>query len=469
MLDTSPPLSASLATGTRLTMLLCMALLGATPVQADSGNAGTEAALPVFPGAVGFGTHTRAGRGGRVIAVTSLANDGPGTLRAALEASGPRIVVFRVGDVITLTDKLYIRSPFVTVAGQTAPGDGITLRNFGLVIVTNDVLIRHLRIRPGDEGDIDASANDAIEMLGNRDNDDVSGAYNVVLDHLSLSWAEDEVVSTWFGAHDITLSWSIVSEGLNRSRHHKGEHSSGMVIGYYSERVSVHHNLFAHNHSRNPLYKFGGLHEFTDNVVYNWGALSTDILEGGPVARINVLRNTYLPGPATTLRQEMLIETRDEEYAPKVHVAANVGPNLPAPDERPWDGMFANFSRQVAAAHYRAIEPHATPLLDAATHADAGPVLTDAGASLPRRDAIDARIIEDVKQQRGRIIDSPRQVGGYASVQPAAAEPDGDDDGMPDAWETSHGLAPADASDGNGDRDGDGYTNVEEYLNASSP
>ncbi|MBK6656633.1 MAG: hypothetical protein IPG43_00085 [Proteobacteria bacterium] len=123
----------------------------------------------------------------------------------------------------------------------------------------------------------------------------------------------------------------------------------------------------------------------------------------------------------------------------------------------------------MAAAHYRAIEPYATPLLHAATHADAGPVLTDAGASLPRRDAIDARIIEDVKQQRGRIIDSPRQVGGYASVQPAAAEPDGDDDGMPDAWETAHGLAPADASDGNGDRDGDGYTNVEEYLNASSP
>ena len=425
--------------------------------------------LPVFPGARGFGTDTRAGRGGRVIAVTSLANDGPGSLRAALNEAGPRIIVFKVGGVITLRDKLYVREPFITVAGQTAPGGGITLRDFGLVIVTNDVLIQHLRVRPGNQGDIDASANDAIEVLGNRENEDVTGGYNVVLDHISASWAEDEVLSTWFGAHDVTVSWSVISEGLNHSRHDKGDHSSGMVIGGHSERISVHHTLFAHNHSRNPLYKWGGTHEFTDNVVYGWGALSTDILEGQPIARINILRNTYLPGPATYLTQEMLIEPSDDEGAPQLYVEGNLGPNISDPRNAPWDGMFFKFSMQRAPRHYRAARAFATPLAVSSERADAAAVLRAAGASLPQRDAIDARVVADVEQQRGKIIDSPAQVGGYAKIANGEAALDGDEDGMPDTWESSVSLNPQDSSDGKQDRNGDGYTNVEEYLHSLQP
>ena len=455
-----------------VTLWLMMGWL--TPVRAEAADgqaaiATATSKLPVFPGARGFGTDTRAGRGGRVIAVTSLANDGAGSLRAALDQAGPRIIVFKVGGIITLRDKLYVREPFVTVAGQTAPGGGITLRDFGLVIVTNDVLIQHVRIRPGNQGDIDASANDAIEVLGKRDNEDVSGGYNVVLDHISASWAEDEVVSTWFGAHDVTVSWSVISEGLNRSRHHKGDHSSGMVIGGYSERISVHHSLFAHNHSRNPLYKWGGTHEFTDNVVYGWGALSTDILEGQPIAHINILRNTYLPGPATYLRQEMLVEPSDDKGAPQLYVEGNLGPNISDPINAPWDGMFFKFSGQRAPLHYRAPRPFATPLALSAERADAAAVLRAAGASLPQRDAIDARVVADVEQQRGNIIDSPAQVGGYAKIANGEAAPDSDADGMPDAWEISAGLDPHDGTDGSRDHNDDGYTNVEQYLHSLQP
>jgi len=440
-----------------------------TPTASRAQTNVSAAQLPVFPGARGFGTTTRAGRGGRVIAVTTLANDGPGSLRAALDARGARIIVFKVGGVITLRDKLYIKDPFVTVAGQTAPGDGITLRDFGLVIVTNDVLVQHLRVRPGNRGDIDASANDAIEVLGNIDNDDVTGAYNVVLDHVSASWAEDEVLSTWFGAHDVTVSWSIISEGLNHSRHHKGDHSSGMVIGGKSDRVSVHHTLFANNHSRNPLYKWGGTHEFTDNVVYGWGALSTDILEGQPIARINILRNTYIPGPATYLRQEMLVERSDDDGPPQIHVAGNVGPNIRDPERAPWDGVFIEFSMKRAPLSYRAPHAFATPLALSDEAADAAAVLRGAGATLPRRDAIDTRVVNNVEQQGGRIIDSPEQVGGYGVLAGGESPQDSDEDGMPDAWESSIGLNAADGADGNADRNGDGYTNVEEYLNSLRP
>ena len=443
-------------------------LAGILPVAFASDE--MQNSLPVFPGAEGFGTTTRAGRGGQVIAVTSLADDGPGTLRAALATAGPRIIVFRVGGVIVLRDKLFIREPFVTVAGQTAPGDGITVRDFGLVIATNDVLIQHLRVRPGNHGDIDAAANDAIEMLGNRDNDDVAGAYNVVLDHVSASWAEDEVVSTWFGAHDITISWSIISEGLNRSRHSKGDHSSGLVIGGYSDRVSVHHTLLANNHSRNPLYKHGGTHEFADNLVYNWGALATDALESKPQAFINILRNVYQPGPATYLRQEIVVEREDRDGPPQLYVFGNFGPNIRAPRDNPWAGVFVDFSMEQAPLHYRAAQAFVTPLArDSGGEPDPAVILAQAGARLPRRDAIDTRLVDEIHAGAGRIIDSPEQVGGYPPYASGDAAADDDGDGMADAWEQQVGLNPADADDGKRDRNGDGYTNVEEYLYSLAP
>ena len=236
---------------------------------APQADVSAESGLPVFPGAEGYGTRTRAGRGGKVVAVTSLADSGPGTLRDALEDRGPRTIVFRVGGVIELKSHLFIRHPFVTVAGQTAPGDGIVLKDFGLVISTNDVLVQSLRVRPGNRGDVRPDHNDAIAILGR--NGDATGARNVVLDHLSVSWGEDELVSTWFAPADITVSWSIMSEALNRSRHDKGTHSAGLLVGDRSNRVSVHHNLLAHNDFRNPLVISGGTHDVVNNVVYDWG------------------------------------------------------------------------------------------------------------------------------------------------------------------------------------------------------
>ena len=471
MPDTSRLLHAGLQVrrGLRRWAWLSLAALNLALPLACADDA-VKARLPVFPGAEGFGTTTRAGRGGQVIAVTTLADDGPGSLRAALATPGPRLVVFRVGGVIVLKDKLFVREPFVTVAAQTAPGDGITLRDFGMVIVTNDVLIQHLRVRPGNQGDIAAEANDAIEMLGNRNNDGVPGAYNVVLDHVSASWAEDEVVSTWFGAHDITVSWSIISEGLNHSRHSKGDHSSGMVIGGYSDRVSVHHTLFANNHSRNPLYKHGGTHEFTDNLIYNWGALSTDALESKPQAFINILRNIYVAGPATYLRLEILVERDDSDSPPQLYVFGNLGPNISAPRDNPWAGVFIDFAMEQAPPHYRAAQAFATPLArDTGAAPDAAAILAGAGAHLPHRDAIDTRLISEINQGGGRIIDNPAQVGGYPPYASGAAAADDDGDGMADAWERQLGLNPADASDGNRDRNGDGYTNVEEYLYSLTP
>jgi len=186
-----------------------------------------QTGLPVFPGAEGFGTRTIAGRGGKVIEVTSLADDGPGTLRAALNDPFARIIVFRIGGTIELKSELQINQSFVTIAGQTAPGGGICIKNAGLTIIAHDVLLQHIRVRPGNKGPVDADINDAVSILGQHG--DSEGAYNVVLDHISASWSEDETVSTWYGAHDITISRSIVSEALNRSRHRKKTHSAGLL------------------------------------------------------------------------------------------------------------------------------------------------------------------------------------------------------------------------------------------------
>ena len=183
-----------------------------------------QTGLPVFPGAEGFGTRTVAGRGGKVIEVTSLEDDGLGTLRAAVNHPLARIIVFRIAGTIELKSELQIKHPFVTIAGQTAPGGGICIKDAGITIITHDVLLQHIRVRPGNKGPVDADINDAVSILGPHAGTD--GAYNVVLDHISASWSEDETVSTWYGAHDITISWSIISEALNRSRHHSETRST---------------------------------------------------------------------------------------------------------------------------------------------------------------------------------------------------------------------------------------------------
>jgi pectate lyase len=420
-----------------------------------------QTGLPVFPGAEGFGTRTIAGRGGKVIEVTSLADSGPGTLRAALQDPSPRVIVFRVGGIIELDENLNIDHPYVTVAGQTAPGDGICIKNAGLVITTHDVLIQHLRVRPGNEGDVEPENNDAIAILGRHGN--LGGAYNVVIDHVSMSWGEDETISTWYGAHDVTISWSIISEALNRSRHRKETHSAGLLIGDSSYHVSVHHNLLAHNDFRNPLISEGGTHDIVNNVVYNWGVLPAEILDLGANTFLNFVGNHFIPGPSTV---EGPYEILFNEGDPRLYVLGNLGPHRPDPEMDDWALVgFGWGEAGVAPETYRSLIPFDTAPITASSAAIAYErVLAEAGATVPRRDPVDIRVVDEVMRGTGAIIDSPDDVGGYPELAGGFAPLDSDHDGMPDDWEREMGLDPEDAFDGSADLDGDGYTNLEAYL-----
>ena len=214
-----------------------------------------------FPGAEGYGKYTRGGRGGAVYAVTTLADAGPGSLRAAVEASGPRTVVFRVSGTIALESPLTIRNPNITIAGQTAPGDGIAIKNHPLMIGADEVIIRYIRVRLGDQTDADTDA--------------VSARYvrNIILDHVSASWSVDETMSIYH-ADDVTVQWSLVSESLYLTHHDKGAHGFGGIWG--GNRSTYHHNLLAHHSSRNPRFASGcGTTDFRNNVVFNWGYNST--------------------------------------------------------------------------------------------------------------------------------------------------------------------------------------------------
>jgi hypothetical protein len=423
--------------------------------------------LPVFPGAEGFGTDTPAGRGGRVIEVTTLADDGPGSLRAALNVPGPRIIVFRVGGIIVLKTQLFIVHPFVTVAGQTAPGGGICIKDAGLVIVTHDVLVQHIRIRPGNEGKIRPDTNDAVEVLGKHG--DADGAHHVVLDHISASWSEDETISTWYGAHDVTISWSIISEALNRSRHRKKTHSAGLLIGDSSYNVSVHHCLLAHNDFRNPLIIKGGTHDIVNNVVYNWGVLSAEVVDYDSNSFLNFVGNFFEPGPSTkTGPYEILIGT--ERGTPKIYVKDNIGPHRTDPSVEDWNVVKYGWdSEQVTPETYQSSDRFTVPPV---TTFEANEVfekiLASAGAILPVRDSVDQRIITDVKNKTGRIIDSPADMGGYPHLACGTPPMDSDHDGMSDDWERDKELDSNDPSDASEDRDGDGYTNIEEYLHSLS-
>jgi pectate lyase len=417
--------------------------------------------LPVFPGAEGFGTLTVAGRGGKVIEVTSLADDGPGTLRAAINDPEPRIIVFSVAGTIEVQSELQIGEPFVTIAGQTAPGGGICIKGAGITITTHDVLIQHLRVRPGNKGPVDADINDAVSILGRHGENE--GAYNVVIDHISASWGEDETISTWYGAHDITISWSIISEALNRSRHRKETHSAGVLIGDSSYHVSIHHNLLAHNDFRNPLFIGGGTHAFVNNVIYNWGVLAGEIVDEDANTFLNFIGNTYLPGPSSN---RDLYEILFEGGNPLIYVEDNFGPHRSEASMDDWALVGIGYGDVNAPQDsYRSFTRFPTyPISAEAAKLALENVLMGAGATAPLRDVVDTRIVADVRNSTGKIIDSPEDVGGYPELSPGQPPEDSDHDGIPDNWELEKGLDPLDPSDGNGDLDQDGYTNIEEYL-----
>lgn len=407
--------------------------------------------LLAFPGAEGFGSQTPGGRGGRVIEVTTLDDSGPGSLREAVTAKGPRTIVFRVAGAIRLKSHLRVTEPFVTVAGQTAPGDGILLRDAGLYIQTHDVVVRFIRSRVG------ASL---VEEYDTQDSLQISGEdpHNIVVDHCSFSWSIDECVGIRVPAHDVTFSWNIVSEALRQpfTKEQIGEdrsHSMSLILSGGPTRCSLHHNLLALCNSRNPRIQ-GGRHGFINNVVYGWGWL-TGTFSRNP--EVNFIGNYYKAGPGSKALKAVC-EQPDE--LGRIYVKGNRSPDRPDDSLPEWD-MTVN----APAAAHQAAEPFEMPPVTTTLAEEAyEAVLRLAGAVVPVRDPVDRRVVRNVRLGMGEKVNRPEDVGGYPEMASGMAPRDTDHDGMPDDWEIAQGFDPGNAEDGRGDADGDGYTNLEEYL-----
>jgi pectate lyase len=417
--------------------------------------------IPAFPGAEGFGTKTPGGRGGKVYLVTNLNDSGPGSLREGCEASGPRTVIFRTGGTIDLKDSITITSPFLTIAGQTAPGGGIAIKCTAeesvIKVQTHDVIIRYLRIRKGPGG--------------GQDNLTLSTtAYNVVVDHCSISWGTDENINTYRDVHDVTFSWNIIAEPLHCSTHPEGCHGKNGAMGKYETgSQSFHHNLLMSAHDRslkvNQAYGFA---EYVNNVHYN--NYDTTNFNGeyigadprGKSVGVNFIGNYYERGPNSTYQGKTLPEARIGKGSTnvfKLFAKGNIGPSRPSDTQPEWDIVSSS------SAGHQVSTPFATPGITATSAAVAyEQVLNGAGATLPLRDAVDTRLVWEVRNKKGQWLDNPSQVGGYPVLAQGTVPADSDSDGMPDAWETARGLNP-NSNDSAADRNGDGYTNLEEYIN----
>jgi pectate lyase len=426
--------------------------------------------VPAFPGAEGFGSVTKGGRGGAVIAVTNLNDSGPGSLRAAVESQGPRTVVFRVSGTIELKSRLSILHPHITIAGQTAPGDGITLRGQQVQISADEVIIRYIRFRMGDETGTNGDA--------------ITGRYNknIILDHISSSWGTDEVLSLYHNSY-VTIQYSIISEAIGNGVRHK----FGGIWG--SNYSSYHHNLLAHNDSRNPRFASGAGHvDFRNNVIYNWGYNSTyggeKQEQGNPkfnFSIINIVANYYKPGPATrpNVRSRIVGPSTRDGAADHGHwyVSNNFVEGSPQVTADNWLGVESSRpdiieNLRLGSGFWLAEPWPAMPIAQESAEEACKSVLARAGASL-KRDAVDARIVDEVRSGTATygngIINSQRDVGGWPELRNLPAPADTDGDGMPDWWEIKYGLNPNDPADAKGDRNGSGYTNIEEYLNGTDP
>ena len=451
-------------------------ILAAALVAAVSGAAGTEAAsarrLPAFPGAQGFGANTPGGRGGRVLEVTNLDADGPGSLQAACRARGPRIVVFRVGGIIQ--GPVHVTEPFLTIAGQTAPGDGICLKDGPLNVETHDVVIRHIRVRPGDSPlGYTPEHRDCIQLYGLPD----TPCHDVIVDHCSGSWGTDENFQAFGDTHNVTFQWCISSESLHDSLHPEGPHGKGMIIGCRNATITVHHCLLAHHADRNPLIickrrKEPCTFDVRNNVIYRQGRSFSQAYGNlwlnyvgnylkvreplDPCTRFGVLANNPWP----------------ECGQVRIYVRDNIWPWRNDGEQDEWGIVhaFVNGKRTYTRFGKRVSEPVAAPAVTTEpAEAAYESVLGFAGCTRPARDVVDARIVSEVRAGTGSFIDSQNEVGGWPVYASGTSLADADHDGMPDRWEEQYGLVPKDAGDGPKDADGDGYTNVEEFLNETDP
>ncbi len=410
--------------------------------------------LPAFPGAEGFGSTTAGGRGGRILFVDNLNDDGPGSLRQACAEKGNRFVLFHVSGIIDLSKPIEIDEPFITVAGQSAPGDGICLRRYGMVVKTHDVVLRYLRFRPGDQAGAEVDGLSIGEA-----------GHHVIVDHCSATWSVDECLSASGAVRDITIQWCIIAEALNKSVHHKGGHGYGSLVRAIGG-VSLHHNLWAHNDARNPrLGDFYNrppfpLFDVRNNVIYNYGGLCSGLT--GDTLQANYIANYIKPGKNSKTKRPPIVLTDASQV--EYHISGNYAENNEKWNQDP-AAMITLTGRSGKRLATLKDTPFNVPSVHTASAEEAFQiVLQNAGAVLPKRDRVDERIIEQVKAGTGFIIDSQNQVGGWPVYCSTTAPPDQDNDGMADVWEQQQGLNPDNAGDAVLDQDDDGYTNLEAYL-----
>ncbi len=470
----------------RIVTLLSLILISAFDLVAQ---------VPAFPGAGGAARWTTTGgRGGQVIHVTNLNDSGEGSLREACQAEGSRIVVFDVSGVIPLESSLIIKNPDITILGQTAPGDGICLKNYCFRVATNNVIIRFIRCRMGDEAGNEDDAMNAFFHTGKEAND-------IIIDHCSMSWCVDECGS-FYGVKNLTLQWCVLSESLRNSVHGKGEHGYGGIWG--GENAAFHHNLLAHHDSRNPRFDHDyvstlkGPIDYINNVVYNWGGNSTyggeSANDNNEYRKVNMINNYYKPGPATgssvssrlayfwTSCDNCTSAMGSSNVVPAhVYLSGNVMHGNATVTRNNWEGIkIQSGSTSDIMSRTRFVPTgyeNTTTLTMHTAESAFNKVVEYAGASY-KRDAIDQRIANEAKNgtytyngsngSSNGLIDSQTDVGGWPEYNSKEKLQDTDDDGMPDVWETANGLDPNDSGDVSAYSidTNNYYTNIEVYANS---
>lgn len=414
--------------------------------------------IPAFPGALGGGMYTTGGRNGKVIKVTNLNDKGPGSFREALTSSGARTIVFDISGTIEIKSQIRIKNGDLTIAGQTAPGDGICIKGHEIRLDADNIIIRFMRFRPGD---ISKSEHDAITGTGHK---------NIIIDHCSMSWSTDESVS-FYDNQNFTLQWSIISESLNDSFHQKGAHGYGGIWG--GNNASFLYNLLAHHNSRNPRFQGARYSpvdgaekvEVINNIIFNWGDKA---MYGGEEGFYNIVNNIFIPGPATRIsnRDEIL-----EPYEPfgKFYLNGNVF--LTEKDQfkdANWDNVTLpeNTLTKIQSDSSFPLQINSAP-------GDVGKVynmiLKCAGASY-YRDAVDQRIVREVNEisftyGNSGIINSQQETDGWPLLKPQTAPVDANVNGIPDEWEIKNGIDLNNSSDGNAYKLNAHYTNLEVYFN----
>ena len=421
---------------------------------------------PAFPGAEGFGAYSKGGRGGRVLYVTNLNDRGQGSLRWAVEQEGPRTIVFAISGTIELMSKLVVENPYITIAGQTAPGEGICLKGKTLCIATNDVIIRYIRVRLGDgsHGKGSKQGKDAISISEGKD---------IIVDHCSSSWSLDEVLSASTknpALTCLTVQWCFITEGLNPDGHSFGS----LIRGTGGAKYSFLHNLYSHNYGRNPRpgnYDSnphnedpeGLLLDFSNTLFYKWGVgIAGYNHDSNSVTRLNYVGNYLIPGVDS--KPTGIAYSTGSPYNRAYYEGNYYNGELP---EDSWDlvKFHSSWSDKEIQTYKQNIPFETGPVEKEDAQSAYQKILKTGGASLPKRDLVDQRVVSNVKNGTGRIINSQEEVGSWPILKTLPAPKDRDQDGIPDDWERKNGLNPNNVDDRNNVAE-DGYTMLERYLNS---